>query len=525
MPTIEPAAARVALGAGLRRYLYFTAAATGAAILVVEILGAKMLAPYLGTSHFVWTAQIAVTLISLAAGYTFGGWLVDRSAHLSRLYFCILAAAIYLCFTIPICEPIAYVCLKFQLAAGALLASLFLFFVPLTLLAVTGPFLMRVLTSSVSQVGGQAGRLSAISTLGSVAGTVLIGYVLIPFLPNSITMYVTGGVLMAIVAVYFAVWGRKLPNQLLVAGALCGLAAGYYGVKSDLHPRWEDYEQLARSNSNFGQLQVVSVRQGPPVRYYLNDYLTQNGYDPAERKSVNLFTYMLHGLAHAYARQTSDVLCIGMGVGIVPMKFAREGAQVDVVEINGAVVPVAQAYFDLEPEKLNLMINDGRFYLNGCTKKYDAIILDAFLGDSSPSHLMTQEAFRAMQRALKPEGVLVMNSFGELEGPGDFLGASLEKTLQSVFKSVRIHSDGQGNMFFVASDQPELAVPKWRPKPKEVHNRVAARVEATFNSLVRTDPHRGMVLTDNYNPTEFYDAKNREQLRKNVALEMKHAQP
>src|SRR4051812_10142785 len=97
-----PPSAPAPLQSGLRRYLYFTAAATGAAILVVEILGAKMLAPYLGTSHFVWTAQIAVTLISLAAGYSFGGWLVDRSANLPRLYFCILAAAIYLCFTIPI---------------------------------------------------------------------------------------------------------------------------------------------------------------------------------------------------------------------------------------------------------------------------------------------------------------------------------------------------------------------------------------------------------------------------------------
>lgn len=522
MPSIEPAAAPAPLGAGLRRYLYFTAAATGGAILVVEILGAKMLAPYLGTSHFVWTAQIAVTLISLAAGYSFGGWLVDRSAHLTRLYHCILAAAIYLCFTIPICEPIAYRCLKFQLAAGALLASLFLFFVPLTLLAVTGPFLMRVLTSSVSQVGGQAGRLSAISTMGSVIGTVLIGYVLIPFLPNSITMYVTGGVLIAIVIIYFAVWGRKLPNRLLVTGALIGLAAGYYGVTRDLHPRWEDYVQLARSNSPFGQLQVVAARQGAPIRYYLNDYLTQNGYDPAEKKSVNLFTYMLHGLAHAYTRQTSSVLCIGMGVGIVPMKFAGEGAQVDVVEINGAVVPVAQKYFDLRPEKLSLIINDGRYYLNGCTKKYDAIILDAFLGDSSPSHLMTQEAFRAMQRALKPDGVLVMNSFGDLDPPGDFLAASLDKTLKSVFQSVRIHSDGLGNMFFVASDQPRLPFPEWRPSPEEIHPKVTSRVEDTFNSICETEPGSGLVLTDNYNPTEFYDAANREQLRKRVALKMKH---
>ena len=73
-PPVMPAAA---LTHGLRRFLYLTAAVCGAAVLIVEILGAKMLAPYFGTSHFVWTAQIAVTLISLSAGYYAGGWFVD----------------------------------------------------------------------------------------------------------------------------------------------------------------------------------------------------------------------------------------------------------------------------------------------------------------------------------------------------------------------------------------------------------------------------------------------------------------
>ena len=98
----------------LRRYLYFTAAITGAAILIVEILGAKMLAPYVGTSHFVWTAQIAVTLVALAIGYYFGGWLVGRSTKLGRLYVCILLAAIYLCVSVLVREPIAYACLEFR---------------------------------------------------------------------------------------------------------------------------------------------------------------------------------------------------------------------------------------------------------------------------------------------------------------------------------------------------------------------------------------------------------------------------
>ena len=86
--------ANLPLTIGLRRYLYMTAAVTGAAIMIVEILGAKMLAPYLGTSHFVWTAQIAVTLVALACGYYAGGRWVDRSPRLGRLYGAVAAAAV-----------------------------------------------------------------------------------------------------------------------------------------------------------------------------------------------------------------------------------------------------------------------------------------------------------------------------------------------------------------------------------------------------------------------------------------------
>ena len=90
-PASPATTANLPLSLGLRRYLYLTAAVTGAAIMIVEILGAKMLAPYLGTSHFVWTAQITVTLLALACGYYAGGRWVDRAPRLGRLYGAVVA--------------------------------------------------------------------------------------------------------------------------------------------------------------------------------------------------------------------------------------------------------------------------------------------------------------------------------------------------------------------------------------------------------------------------------------------------
>ena len=505
---------------GLRRFLYGTAATTGAAILVVEILGAKMLSPYVGTSHFVWTAQITVTLLSLAAGYWFGGWLVERSQNLRRLYTCILLAAVYLCFTVPFTAKVAFACLQFPLAVGSLLASLFLFFVPLTLLATVGPFVIRVLTSVVAGVGGTVGRLSAVSTLGSVLGTVLIGYVLIPFLPNSVTMFITAGVLMALSAVYFVVWREKGDslNGPVVAIAL-GLFAGWAGVRVDARPPTTDMTEVLRRNSDFGMLQVFETFGGAR-RYYLNDYLTQNTYDPEAKQSVSLFTYGLHGFAQVYTPAIKDVLCIGMGVGIVPMQFAREGANVDVVEINGAVVDVAREHFDLEPAKLNLTIGDGRQFVNAAKTQYDAVILDAFLGDSSPSHLMTKEAFTAMRRALRPDGVLVINSFGDFETGQDFFTASLDKTLKAVFGTVRIHASGNGNVFFVATPAKELKQHRTMDFAA-MHPTVRQQARDALEGIKEANLKSGIVLTDDFNPVEFHDAKNREQFRRQLAFSMR----
>src|SRR5580765_6625584 len=398
--------------------------------MVVEILGAKMLSPFIGLSHFVWTAQIAVTLVALACGYYAGGRLADRSARLSWLYWSICGAALYLALTVLICRPVAYWCLDFRLAVGSLLASTILFFVPLALLAMTGPFLVRVITSSVTGVGGSVGRLTAISTLGSFLGTLLVSYLMIPFLPNSLTMYLTAMLLLLVCTGYFGVFRRRFGPLMMML--LIAVGSGFASAPIWWATRNKEVVQLFKGNSHFGQLEVLDRKNGE-LRFYLNDLLTQNTYVPALKKSHSQFTYMLAGLARCYTTNVNDVLCIGLGVGIVPMDFAHKGSKVDVVEINPAVVPVAAKFFDCDTNIINLTIDDGRHFLNKCSKKYDAVILDAFLGDSSPSHLLTREAFSSINKVLRPGGVLVINAFADLEPGRDFFGASIRKSLAAAF--------------------------------------------------------------------------------------------
>jgi hypothetical protein len=166
---------------------------------------------------------------------------------------------------------------------------------------------------------------------------------------------------------------------------------------------------------------------------------------------------------------------------------------------------------------VNLHIGDGRYFVNRSTKQYDAVILDAFLGDSCPSHLMTRETFAAMRRILKPEGVLVINTFADPDLQVDFFSASLYKTLTNTFTSVRLHHGRNGNSLFVASARPTLAI-LHPPDYSQVYVGVREQVRDAFNSIREPNLEHGRVLTDDYNPVEFYDAANRESLRRTLAL-------
>ena len=503
------------LSVGLRRYLYATAAITGGIILVVEILGAKMLSPFFGTSHFVWTAQIAVTLVSLAAGYYYGGWLADQSPKLSRLYYCLLFSGAYLCFAVAVLRQVAIFCHRFSLPMGSVLASAFLFFVPLTLMSVTGPFVIRVLTRTTKNVGQQVGRLFALSTLGSVLGVVAVGYVLIPLAPNSVTMFVSALALFSLTGTYYLIWGRRsgAAVRLLAIVALAG-AAGWLGIWDEKRSGLRGMKELARINSNYGRMQVLENEAGDR-RYYLNDLLTQNVYDPLLGKSRSAFTYMLHDLTKAYAERPGNVLIVGLGIGIVPRRFAEEGVAVDVVEINPLVGDMARDYFDFDPAAVNLYLDDARHFFWIAERRYDAVLLDAFLGESTPSHLMTRECFQSVKACLKPGGILTINCFGSFDPGRDFFSQSLVRTLLTVFDSVRVHDGGAGNLFYVASDRPDLELSRDRDYD-HVHPQVAAAVRHAFDNVVDLSPGRGIVFSDDYNPVEYYDSQIREMLRKDL---------
>ncbi len=159
--------------------LYGTVTITGAAVMILELLGTRIIGPFYGVSLYVWSSLIAVTLIALALGYFLGGMLADRYPAV-RLTHVILVSAITTVIIPFLSGPVLRATDSFGLRAGAFASALLLFTLPLTALAMVGPYVIKRATRDLSGVGTVAGSVYAISTVGSVAGTLLLGFFLLP---------------------------------------------------------------------------------------------------------------------------------------------------------------------------------------------------------------------------------------------------------------------------------------------------------------------------------------------------------
>jgi spermidine synthase len=515
---IRTSSKKVFISSSLRHFVYVTAALAGATVMIIEVLGTRMLSPYMGSSHFVWTAQIAITLIALATGYYLGGLAVNKFPKLDCIYLGLIAAAIYLSFTSIACPSICIFFLQFDLPTASLLTSFILFFLPLTLLAMVGPFLTQTLATSMSTVGAQAGRLSSIGTFGSFAGTILIGYYLIPYLYNSSIIYFTALLLGLTGCIYFAVWGTRNMRAAIFVLCIAALSASSFGINREKEITTNDnYIQLYSGNSYYGLIRVIEKNDLSSTFLVIDNY-PQNSYNAPTKSSDDYVIYVMQKFAQTYSHGTPDnLLMIGMGAGVGPMYFAKNGSKVDLVEINEALIPVAVKYFDFNPSLFNIFLGDGRYFLRKSVKKYDCIVVDAFLGDSPPNHLMTVEAFQEMHQLLKPGAPLimninvnpVMNKFSE-----DILATSLIKTLSQVFRHTKIYSSGWMNGFIVATDGPIIPIANENTFSSDVPINISKTVMSILSKSIDMDSSKGLVLRDDYNPLDILDAKNRATLHK-----------
>jgi len=454
--------------------LEVTVFVSGGVLLALEIIASRVLAPYFGNSIYVWGSLIGVFLTALSVGYAVGGRIADRfPSH--GLFSGIVFLAGLLTVPIPtlatpVLDAIARADLGPQL--NPLAGSMALFVVPSIVMGMVSPFAVRLRARAVATVGQTAGALYAISTVGSITGTLAASFVLINYLGVREIIQILGLSLMAMAVVS---WMAARQRTAAALGAVLAvlLAAGVTGAAPAptlVYARDTVYHRITVSDEG-------------TVRYLKLDNYWQSALD-RERPQRTVFAYAdyMH-LPVIFVPRPSHAALIGLGGGTIPARYVADYPTVtmDVAEIDPEVVTVARRFFGVaDSDRLIMTARDGRLHLRLAQARFDIIMTDAYLIDTIPFHLATREFFALARSRLAPGGLVASNIIGALDGPNSRLFRAIYKTIRQVFPTVYVFPvdfgrygapDSLRNVIVIATDEPALS-------SEEIRRRAQALVDA-----------------------------------------------
>lgn len=410
----------------------------GAAVMVLEMVGARVLAPYLGTSIVVWTSLIGVILASLSLGYWWGGRLADRKPSFRALGLIILFAGVFIgC----VAGSKAYILDFLQNYAkdvhiGSTLANLILFAPPSVLLGMVSPYAVRLKLCELDRSGRTVGNLYALSTLGSIVGTFVAGFFLIAWFGSTSILLAIAALLVvcSLLAAGADRLGKALVLLLLVLGFLVARLHADYLESFGFFDMDTSYNRVILFNSRHTKTdRLVRVMTTAPKRVQSAVFLD----DPYE---LVLEYTRFFNLAWHFRPGIKRALVLGGGGYSFP-KYALQAhpeLSLDVVEIDPGITDLARRFFALADDpRLNLLHEDARTFLNRASTPYDAVFVDTFgTHYSIPFHLTTVECVRRIRDLLADDGIVIMNTICAVEGNnGRFLRAELA-TYKAVFPQV-----------------------------------------------------------------------------------------
>ena len=507
---------------GFHFFLMLTTVLCGGLVMVVEVLGSRVIGPYFGVSLFVWTALITVTLLSLSAGYALGGYLADRRPSPDWLYGLIIVAGV-LVFLVPVLKSwVIQASVPLGLRGGALLSATLLFGPALLLLGCVSPYVVRIAASEWAHLGRTVGVLYALSTVGSFAGTALAGFVVIAYVGVTRAFYVCGGMLIAIGLIYLLSFRRRASSALGLAALLVLPLVPESPLPSVVLPDGTRAQLIDGRDGFYGNVKVVEYAGSQlKTREMMIDGLIQGGIDQANRQSIYEYAYLLESLPLEIKPDIKSALIVGLGIGVVAEGLQARGVDVEVVDINPIVVDMAKQHFDLRLKR-PVVIEDARYFLAQTPRQYDLIVMDAFTGDSTPSHLLSREALERVKARLSPDGVLAINVIGSTRKESVLLQAVVS-TLQTQFAQLAAFplfdlADQQtmgGNVVLLAANRPvDQAV---QASIANVHPLAREGVALGLRQAYRVEPGvGGLVLSDDFNPLDVLDVGLHESIRDRI---------
>jgi predicted membrane-bound spermidine synthase len=441
----------------VRPLLTICALAAGAAVMALEIAAGRALAPGFGSSIYVWSAVISVTLLFLALGYGVGGRAADRWPSASTLGVPLLLAAATGTGCFWLNRAFADVLVEFDVRLGALISAAVLLALPLACAAAVSPICIRLATHSSERVGTAAGTIYAASTVGGVVATLLAGFWTIPAFGVTATFHGACALLALSALVVFGIGRRRIAAVvsllvLLLTAMLATRGDAVQATGAVLMSRQSPYGHVVVTESLGQRLLFVDgvLQTGAPV---YADEITARSHIIEER-------YHLELLPH-FRPQARKALLIGGGGGLFSKVMAGYGVETLGVEIDPVVAEAALVYFTNgvgpgDPTyNGSVVIEDGRRFLRRTDERFDFIVIDAYSGEVPPAHLFTREAFELAAARLSPDGIVAINLIAD---PDSAVPRAVWATLAPILRHQRAYrfqpAPGTQPLTFFASDEP-----------------------------------------------------------------------
>ena len=426
-----------------------------AAVLALEILAVRLLAPYLGITLEVTTGVIGTVLAGIALGTWLGGRLADRYDPRRLLGPILVTGGVLALLVLPMITFAAQTGVGSS-PQGILIYAGTAFFLPAAVLSAASPTVVKLQLHHLGQTGAIVGSYSAIGTTGAIFGSFLTGFVLVAAVPTRAIVIAIG---VALIAAGLAIaWrlGRAKPSALLAVGLAIGATSVAWALLSPV--------QCQRESAYFC-INVELASQDGTERLLRMDTLRHAYVDLDDPTRLEFrYTRLLGDVADAVApaAQPIEALHIGGGGFTLPryIDATRPDSRHRVLELDPVVLAVAEEELGLETsEDLEVVIGDARLGLAGePAGRYDLAIGDAFGGPAVPWHLTTREFVSQVQRVLRPGGIYAANIIDY--PPLDLARAQLA-TFAEVFEHVavygpssRIAGTSGGNVILLASDEP-----------------------------------------------------------------------
>jgi spermidine synthase len=427
----------------------------GTGSLGAEIAAVRLLAPYFGASTVVWANTIGVVLVSLSIGYWLGGRWADRHPHMRGLCLLALGAAVLLALVPFAADPLLDLAVTAldSVSAGAffgsLVAVLALVAVPVLLLGAVSPWAIRLAVGGVEEAGRVAGRLYALSTAGSLFGTLVSALVLIPLIGTRRTFLV-----FALAIALIAVWGLRPVRRYALAPALIAvlmalpvgtLKAADEGSGSRVIYETDTQSQYARVVDRSDGSRALELNEGQAQHsiYRPDSVLTGDVWDG------HLVLPFL-----ARERPPERVAILGNAAGTTARAYEEffPRTRVDGVEIDPELSEIGRRFFDMNNPRLRLYHEDARPFLRRIDARYSAISVDAYRQPYIPFYLTTTEFFETARKKLAPGGTVIVNA-GHPAGQ-DELEQVLTASMREVFPHVVRDPIESTNTLLVASEKP-----------------------------------------------------------------------